>query len=523
MQPKKYVAVLRTFLAQHPSWYWLGLLGLFIGAAIFRFWGLGRFNELVFDENHFAKFANYYLTETAFLDGHPPLGKYFIALGIWLSQFTPFGYGARTVVAEFNLDLPTVSYRWMNALVGSCIPVLVAVLAYQLFRRYRISLIAGLFTALDGLLLVESRYALINVYLLVFGLLGQIFFLTALSQSSKPLRMRWLLATGLGFGAAMSVKWTGLGFLLGPYILWGMVQAMNSLSHQKRVEPQVTSVSAPASLPYIKPVNLVSEADQAPAAPPSVLVSQPLRQLGRLHWRDLLFYLGILPVFLYFLIWLPHIHHDPQHSLLGYQRQLYTWHTSIGGQDHPNCSAWYTWPLLIRSVAFYYNRVELPATFGAEDSSFIYRYVNGMGNPFLWWQSSLAILVIAGVVLWSRSKIFARSVPNQESQAFNTLAWTVGGSALYILLSYLANLLPWGAISRCSLIYHYMPASLFSFLALAWVVDQGLDSKEAWKQAISGLGICLVIFGFFYWLPFFLGLPVTTDGHDGRLWLKSWL
>ncbi|NJL84952.1 MAG: phospholipid carrier-dependent glycosyltransferase [Leptolyngbyaceae cyanobacterium SM1_1_3] len=176
MQQQTSFRVAKDVLKTRQAWFWIGLVGLFIGSAVFRFWGLARFNVLVYDEFYFAKFANYYLTSTPFLDGHPPLGKYLIALGIWLSQFNPFGYSVRTTVPEFGFDLPTVSYRWMNALVGSGIPVLVALLAYQLSHRYRYALIAGLLTALDGLLLVESRYALINIYLLTFGLLGQIFF-----------------------------------------------------------------------------------------------------------------------------------------------------------------------------------------------------------------------------------------------------------------------------------------------------------------------------------------------------------
>jgi len=36
-------------------------------SAGLRFWGLSRFNTLVFDEVYYAKFANNYLTHTQFL------------------------------------------------------------------------------------------------------------------------------------------------------------------------------------------------------------------------------------------------------------------------------------------------------------------------------------------------------------------------------------------------------------------------------------------------------------------------
>jgi dolichyl-phosphate-mannose--protein O-mannosyl transferase len=57
---------------QLGSWLPIGLFGIFIFSFCIRFWGLGRFNTLVFDEVYYVKFANNYLTQTPFFDGHPP-------------------------------------------------------------------------------------------------------------------------------------------------------------------------------------------------------------------------------------------------------------------------------------------------------------------------------------------------------------------------------------------------------------------------------------------------------------------
>ncbi|MEN9247334.1 MAG: phospholipid carrier-dependent glycosyltransferase, partial [Gloeomargarita sp. GMQP_bins_69] len=124
---------------------WGGLWGVSLGL---RFADLDRLHELVFDEVYFAKFAYNYLHNVPFFDGHPPLGKYFIALGMWVAGgFHPW------------------SYRWVNALVGSALPLLVGLLTYELSRHRWLALVAGYLVATDGLLLVESRYALINVHL----------------------------------------------------------------------------------------------------------------------------------------------------------------------------------------------------------------------------------------------------------------------------------------------------------------------------------------------------------------------
>jgi dolichyl-phosphate-mannose-protein mannosyltransferase len=92
---------------QAPTWFWIGLGLLTCFCLAIRFWGLDRFNTLVFDEVYFAKFGHNYVTSTPFFDAHPPLGKYLIGLGIWLKGFHPWGY------------------RWVNALFGAAIPLVV--------------------------------------------------------------------------------------------------------------------------------------------------------------------------------------------------------------------------------------------------------------------------------------------------------------------------------------------------------------------------------------------------------------
>src|ERR671932_1767133 len=177
----------------------LGMLSVFLFSLTLRFWDLSQFNTLVFDEVYYAKFANNYLTGTHFFNAHPPLSQYIIAIGIWIGSHLPFGQDA--VNGLTGSVRSTWSYRWLNALTGSFIPLVVAALAYQLNRRKSYALIAALFAAADGLFLVESRYALNNVYLVIFGLLGQLFFIVALAQPRQQ-RWRYLALSGVFFGAS---------------------------------------------------------------------------------------------------------------------------------------------------------------------------------------------------------------------------------------------------------------------------------------------------------------------------------
>ncbi|MGB3758808.1 MAG: phospholipid carrier-dependent glycosyltransferase, partial [Rivularia sp. (in: cyanobacteria)] len=118
---------------QSFSWFKIGMIAIFVLSLALRFWGLGRFNTLVFDEVYYAKFAQNYLTQTSFFDGHPPLGKYIIAIGMWLSNYFPFWQDTVNVLT--GVARSPWSYRWINALFGSFIPLIVAGIAYQLSYR----------------------------------------------------------------------------------------------------------------------------------------------------------------------------------------------------------------------------------------------------------------------------------------------------------------------------------------------------------------------------------------------------
>jgi dolichyl-phosphate-mannose-protein mannosyltransferase len=135
---------------------------MFIISAYVCFWGLDRFNGLVFDEVYYARFAVNYLQQQSFFDAHPPLGKYIIAVGICLSQALPF-------LKQIHNDLTGISlspfqYRWFNALIGSFIPVIVTGIGYELTKKETYRVIISIFANVVGLFLMESRYGIVNIY-----------------------------------------------------------------------------------------------------------------------------------------------------------------------------------------------------------------------------------------------------------------------------------------------------------------------------------------------------------------------
>lgn len=474
----------------------MGIAVVFLLGAALRFWGLSRFNTLVFDEVYYAKFANNYLTRTPFFDGHPPFSKYIIALGIWIGSYLPFGQDS---INGLSGSLRTTwSYRWLNALTGSFIPLVVAGIAYQLSHRRSYAFIAALFAAADGLFLVESRYALNNVYLVIFGLLGQWFLLLAL-ECHRRRRQFWLVGSGIWFGASVAIKWNGLWFLLGAYLMWmaaWVLRWVQSWGHPER-----------------------HELDE---------IQSPLQNLTQLHIWQVLFYLAIIPASFYSLEWIPHLQLNPTPGFWEVHKRILEYHQRIGsGADvHPYCSAWYTWLVMIRPVAYFYQTAQTateplpvmdpPLPTGA--GKVIYD-VHAIGNPALWWLSTVGILFLLWI-LGQRIWDWTRQVKASTAGSVQTTHTWI---ALYLIINWFANLLPWVRVTRCTFLYHYMGASVFSGLAIAWLVDQGLHSWHPQFRALGVTVIFLILLAFVFWMPVYLGLPLSPESYRLRMWLRSWV
>lgn len=491
----------KTLPSSVPWLRWV-LGTIFLVALGLRLWRLTQFNTLVFDEVYYAVLANRYLLGDYVYNSHPPLSQCIIAVGIWLGSHLPTG---QDVVNGLTGSLrSTFSYRWFNAIAGSCIPVVVGLIAYELSRNRVYGAIAATVTVLDGLFLVESRYALNNVYLVLFGLLGHWLVLKGLSDRPPPTTRRinlrrlypnrpsgWLRhisdqvsdrwrfprvwqrwqffsLAGICLGCTIAIKWNGLGFLLSIYSLWLILKVL----------PFSTSL---------------------------------LQRLASLEIPELLGYFAVLPLLVYCLLWLPHLSLNPELNFWQLHRSMLAFHEAIGSDAsvHPYCSAWYDWPLMKRPIAYLYETTQdlgslvpiappLPGGWG----QIIYT-VYAMGNPLLWWCSTAAI------ALTLLSYVVRRTTPDAQ-------IW------LYCVVGYVANWLPWSAVSRCTFLYHYMAALIFAQLALAyWLAEGCLRSHPTRILALS----ILVTGGvaFIFWLPIYLGLPLTAEGYQARMWFEQWI
>ena len=88
---------------------------------------------------------------------------------------------------------------------------------------------------------------------------------------------------------------------------------------------------------------------------------------------------------------------------------------------------------------------------------------------------------------------------------------------------YLANLLPWAFIDRCLFLYHYQPASIFGFIALAWYLSELLDANKSVYRLLAISLMVVIVLSFLYWLPFHMGFSIPEYEFSRRMWFESWI
>jgi dolichyl-phosphate-mannose--protein O-mannosyl transferase len=428
-----------TTLRISRDWVYALSFGLF-GLAL-RLWNLDSPKGKIFDEIYYATNAESLLQKGVEIDSesglaqfivHPPTGKWLIASGIKLFGNNEFGW------------------RFAAAIVGSISIILMYFTAKKLFNNKLLSVFAASLISLDGLHLVHSRIALLDIFLLFFIQIAVLAFL-----HSKY----WISALTLGL--ACSVKWSGL------YVLIALAFYVLILDIRKN----------------------------------RYLGSQfPIRKMIR---RNLLFrflQFGIFPVFIYIASWFSwfitntgwdrNYSSNPLFSLWHYHSEILNFHTKLT-DAHPYSANPWSWLIQGRPTSFFY---ETPKSCGGASCS---QEILALGTPILWWAATLALLVTVGY--W---------VSKRDWQA----------EILLVVIG--ASYLPWFAIQERTMFSFYAIAfEPFLLLTLVYLLSKVPKNQ----RRIALIFNAIVLVNFLYFMPIFLGLPITYNSWSDRMWFPSWI
>lgn len=494
------------------GWYVTLLVTAF--AALTRFWNLSNPTDdgfygghpvqtPIFDEKHYAPQAWQAITSGRFIADdpgfglivHPPVGKWMIGIGEWLFGYTPLGW------------------RFMAAVCGTLLIFMVVRTARRLSRSTLIGGLAGLLLVADGLTMVSSRVALLDIFLVFFGFAAFSMLIADRDQmrrrfqraaaegriADSPYGPRlgfrwWRFSAGIMLGLACGVKWSGLYFLAGLVLMTLVFDYCNRRAYR---------------------------------------VQRPLR--GTLA-RDLFpggISLGVLPILVYlgtFWAWFSSetaVYRYEVHNAIGadgpfgwipaawrslfhYQATVLQFHaqlTNSNGNYHPWESKPWTWPMGLRPMLYAYRADESTGVCG--DGPCV-RAVMAIGTPALVW---LAIPVVAWA-LW-------KTIVKRD--------WAYATATLMYFVTYL----PWFLDLDRQMYYFYgltlMPfyAIMLGLICRDLLAMRGRDGWFGFDRQTIGkttvvIYVCVVLVNFAWLWPILTGSSIPMWLWNAEIWLPSW-
>ena len=305
-------------------------------ALTLRLWRLNLPKGYIFDEIYYAKNANSLINNGVELNSqgqaefivHPPLGKWLIGIGIKLFGNNEFGW------------------RISAAVIGTVCVLLIYLITNQLFNSLFLSNVAAALMALDGLTLVMSRVALLDIFLVFFILLSFYFLLK---------EYFWL--SGIAIGSAAATKW-----------------------------------SAVFVIPFL------------------ILLTIKIRDIDPTKWMKRIGQFVFVPIFVYLISWSGWIFNSNSWdrksgsniftSLWNYHVGIFNFHRNLTESHSYSANPW-SWLIIGRPTSFFY---ETPSNCGADSCS---QEILAIGTPLLWWAGVFAIAITLGFFITNRNHISA--------------------------------------------------------------------------------------------------------------------
>ncbi len=470
----------------HDRWYAkpfivIGLVTALAGGL--RFYHLSFPHAYVFDEVYYAKDGCYdagFPYQQCHLDNpgeqtatvHPPLGR-------WIIAGSEAAFGNRSF-----------GWRFGSAVAGTLSVLFLSILAYLLFDSVLWAGVAGLLLATESLNFVQSRISMLDIYLTAFVVLGFLCLVldrrwidrrtptepTEEDRESQellgmppdrppsPVFRPWRIAAGLAFGAAASTKWSGWTALAGGILLAFVWEC----SRRRWI-----------GLP------------------------NPVREALRDEGFGVFVFLVLLPAAVYLASYLRFWVDNgvDVQALSGWwsnQRGMANYSLHLKA-THPYASHAWSWLLLKRPVAYYYQCVKTgTGSAGCAKPAEIL----GIGNPLIFWGS--VFTVPYALWAWLRKH-----------------DWRAG----LIVVAFSFQYFPWFAASRTSFLFYMAPITPFMVLAMTYATRDLAQARigEDRVRSLAPVSVfivvaCVGVFAFFW--PVLVGQTISYRGWLDRMWFS---
>jgi dolichyl-phosphate-mannose--protein O-mannosyl transferase len=214
-------------------------------------------------------------------------------------------------------------------------------------------------------------------------------------------------------------------------------------------------------------------------------------------WRLLLFCVVcfvLVPLLIYALSYLPFVSYQPDKGLLqtiiDNNKSMLSYHGNLKA-THYYHTRFYDWPTMRMPLLYATDSVGVDPELVSS--------VSCMGNPAIWWFGIPCILFSIFRFLFKKDM-----------------------KAGFLVIAYLAQYLPWFAVTRITFIYHYFPASLFMILMIAYAFEK-LANYKPWGRSALYAYLVVVVGLFFIFYPVISGYPSSREYQFSLRWLDSWI
>ncbi|MGL4987088.1 MAG: phospholipid carrier-dependent glycosyltransferase, partial [Treponemataceae bacterium] len=362
-------------------------------------------------------------------------------------------------------------WRFMSAFFGVLIIPIFFFFAKKIFNSTFFASFAAILLSADFMHFVQSRIATIDIFAFFF-IVCTYYAMFCYTKSNffdinQKKSFLLLAISGITFALATAVKFIGLYAGLGLAVLFfiHLTQCYNVYRHAVSLKPSKQN------------------------AEQQIIARLFLSHLLKTLFACFVFFI-IIPTIIYTLCYIPVQGIEGSNvfeKMIANQRSMLSYHTSITAK-HPFASRWFEWPLMIKPIWYYTSK--LSATHSEGISSF--------GNPFIWWLGIPAFFYMIFLVFKKKDSL-----------------------ALFFLIAFICQYIPWIFIKRITFIYHFFPTVPFLIFMIVYSVYTFRFKKVSFAIIVSYLALTLLLFGIFY--PVLAGKPVESSYVKKYLrWMPSW-
>jgi dolichyl-phosphate-mannose--protein O-mannosyl transferase len=464
-------------------------------------WRLDTPNEQVFDEVHHARTAAEYVHGLNPHEwSHPPFSKEMMALSLkaFGGEFDPRD-GVWTPNSKFE-PRSVIGWRYASVVFGTLTLPAVYALARVLFGSRALAAAAAIMLAMDGVFFVHSRIAMTNIFTVFFITVTTVGVALFLQRQ----QVRWLLLTGAGLGFAIASRWSSL-------YAWAITVALLFghwlfLTLQPAPPPPAVKAKARSGRGTDVP------SPRIPADP-----EQPVPLRPVIFLASSFLCLAVVPFLIYFATYIPNVlqgpgsvweklftweglNHTGWAKMFSMQKDMFNYHANLKA-SHPYDSPWWSWPLELRPVWYYFDGKNGTIT-----------GIWAIGNVLIWWASVPAFITLL-YLAW-REKGTGTVMPNLLLAAYGIGLW-----------------LAWGVKSRAlNFMHYYFECIPFACVALAylgwriWVSESGSPRARRLRRVfVAGYAVALVAWFLFYY-PLLSAYPISEWYYGQHLWLgRNWV